>query len=163
MQRGIVIEFNGQMMTLKEISAVTGLSVAGVYHRYRNGIPIDASHEEVLMIRRGYTGKKSKQTNDCPKERISPECLRAYMQNGNGQEQAAKAIFAHFKFTNPADFNFRTTGDGRYMFDTEHFLFEITFDRLTATCCGRFKKNDAPLISRRYVTTDKGRIREVHV
>lgn len=153
--RAIVTEFKGQTMTLKQVAKATGLSEACVHYRHKRGIQLDASHEEVQMFAQIKLMKHSNKGNS------HPGGLTAYLVEGDAEERAAKAICVNFKFTNPADFDFRKVADGRYAFDTEHLAFEIVFDDMTATCSGRFRKNDALLISRQFETTDEGKIREV--
>ena len=153
--KAIVIEFMGQKMTVKQAAKMTGLSEKCMHYRYKRGIPLDAAPEELQMRH------QMKLVENRNKGNSRPGGLTAYLAEGDAEERAAKAICVNFKFTNPADFDFRKVADGRYAFDTEHLAFDIVFDHLTATCSGRFRKNDALLISRRFATTDEGKIREV--
>lgn len=153
--KAIVVEFMGQKMTVKQAAEMTGLTERAMLYRHKRGIPLDAAPEEAQLLGRIKFAENRK------KAYSRPGGLTAYLAEGDAEERAAKAICVNFKFTNPADFDFRKVADGRYAFDTEHLAFDIVFDHLTATCSGRFRKNDALLISRRFATTNEGKIREV--
>lgn len=141
---------DGRMLTLDEISAITGVAVTTIRMRLRRGIPfIDACTLKSCRARKYGLDVTPKLTEE-----------DLYMMDGEVNQRGAKAICREMLGIDPRKVNLRELNYWIYLFDTDGIEFEIAILRDIATCIGRLKNNGNMLIQRKYrISEDK--IREV--
>ena len=141
---------DGRMLTMEEISEITGIQPSTIRMRLRRGVPfMDAC---TLKNCRG----RDYGLDVVP--RLSEEEL--YMLDGEVNQRAAKAICREMLGTDPRKVNLREWNYWIYRFDTDGIAFEILIRRDVATCTGRLKESGLTLIERKYRISDD-KIKEV--
>lgn len=141
---------DGRSLTIREISAITGIKQNTIESRMRAGVPFLDACTQKFCPRRKYDLDTAPRLSDEEK----------YMEDGQRNQRVAKSVCKAMLGIDPRKVGLREVNYWLYLFDTDSVAFEIEIRRAAATCTGKMKSNGNTLIQRKYrIIEDK--IREV--